>query len=182
MSALRYVPIELLILAVVTGCGLAYAAARPAWLRGEPYTAVSYASRVLLLGAIGAVLVVTLTGGEPGGASNGVNLMPGDGIRRALLNSDRNLGLLNLAGNIAMFVPVAFLLPMATGLRWRHCVSLCVVASLGIEIAQVSLGRAFDIDDVLLNGLGAVAGAAVGVVVAGGFRRARSRDPHHPGR
>ena len=176
MSALRYVPIELLLLAVVTGCGLAYAVARPAWQRGEPYTAVSHASRVLLVGAVGAVLVVTLTGGEPGGAANGVNLMPGDGIRRALLNSDQDLGRLNLLGNIAMFVPVGLLVPIATGLRWRHVVSVCLLASLAIEIAQVSLGRAFDIDDVLLNTLGAALGAAVGVVLAGGFRRARARE------
>ncbi|QWC83828.1 VanZ family protein [Nocardioidaceae bacterium] len=178
MSALSYVPLELLLLAVVAGCAAAYAVARPAWLRGDPYSAVARASRVLLLGAIAAVLVVTLTGGEPGGAANGVNLMPGDGIRRALLNSNRDLGLLNLAGNVVMFVPVALLLPVATGLRWRHCVSLCVLGSLAIETAQLSLGRAFDIDDVLLNGVGALLGAALGVVVAGGFRRARRRDAH----
>ena len=179
MSALRYVPLELLILAVVTGCGLAYAVARPAWQRGEPYRAVSLASRVLLAGALGAVLVVTLTGGEPGGAANGVNLMPGDGIRRALLNADEDLGRLNLLGNIVMFMPIGLLLPIATGLRWRHTVSLCMLGSLAIEIAQVSLGRAFDIDDVLLNSIGAAAGAAFGVVLAGGFRRARDREAQH---
>ena len=180
MSALSYVPLELLLLAVVAGCAAAYAVARPAWLRGEPYVAASRASRVLLVGAIAAVLAVTLTGGEPGGAANGINLMPGDGIRRSLLNRDRDLGLLNLAGNVAMFVPVALLLPVATGLRWRHCVSLCALGSLGIEIAQLSLGRAFDIDDVLLNSLGAVLGASLGVVLAGGFRRARDRHAGRP--
>src|SRR5512139_2298010 len=103
MSAFRYVPIEALTLAVLVGLMAAAGAALPALRRRDTPTAALNAARVLLIGAVLAVLAVTMMSGAGG---TGVNLMPGAGIRSALRNVNSDLGLLNLLGNVVMFVPI----------------------------------------------------------------------------
>lgn len=64
-------------------------------------------------------------------------------------------------GNIVLFVPVGFLLP----LLWKRfekiwAVLLCCLSiSLSIEIIQLSISlRATDVDDLIMNALGGIAG------------------------
>ena len=57
---------------------------------------------VLLVLTTFAILAVTL--GRGGGT--GVSLYPGDGIRLQLAHVNRVLGMVNIAGNILMFVPL----------------------------------------------------------------------------
>ena len=57
---------------------------------------------VLLVLTTFAILAVTL--GRGGGT--GVSLHPGDGIRLQLAHVNRVLGMVNIAGNILMFVPL----------------------------------------------------------------------------
>lgn len=73
-------------------------------------------------------------------------------------------GFANLVGNILVFIPYGFLLPKAyprCGKWWR--VFYCVVGFvLGIELFQLfSAYGAFDVDDILLNVTGAMAGYLV---------------------
>ena len=67
----------------------------------------------------------------------------------------------NLAGNVAIFTPLGFLLPLAfpeSG-RLRSVVVIAFVLSLVLEGTQAIWGLgSFDVDDVLLNVLGAVLG------------------------
>jgi glycopeptide antibiotics resistance protein len=70
------------------------------------------------------------------------------------------IALLNLVGNVALFVPIGFLVPFVyRGVRWRTSLVLAVGAGLVIEGMQVVLGVGiFDIDDVILNSLGVMVG------------------------
>lgn len=164
---------DTLSLAVLVGLFAAVAATFPALRRRDTAAAMLSASRVLLVGALLAVLAVTTMNGAGG---TGVNLTPGSGIRSALSNVNRDLGLLNLVGNVVMFAPVGFLLPLATRLGIRGVVAICASLSVTVELLQLMLGRSLDIDDVLLNTLGGAFGAAVGVTVAAWLRR-RSSHP-----
>lgn len=64
-----------------------------------------------------------------------------------------------LLGNVAMFMPLGFF-PALLWRRWRWWKSLAVGfgASFAIEFTQFFIGRYTDIDDVLLNTAGALAG------------------------
>ena len=67
----------------------------------------------------------------------------------------------NLLGNIAAFMPMGFLLPIVFNKlnRLRKVIYISFIASLMIEIMQYILSvGASDIDDVILNVLGAVLG------------------------
>lgn len=67
----------------------------------------------------------------------------------------------NLAGNVLVFVPFGFLFPMAAaeGERFFVMFSNVFVFVMGIEVFQLfSAFGAFDVDDILLNCLGASIG------------------------
>lgn len=160
MSLFSYLPWELLLAAALVGCLVGAAWATPVLRRSGPGCAVTAAARVLLVPAALGVLAVTSAAAIGGGG--GVNLQPGAGIASALRNPNTALGMVNLFGNVAMFVPLGLLLPLATRWRWPIAAAVCVAASVGIEIVQLLSGRSADIDDVLLNSLGAVLGAALG--------------------
>jgi glycopeptide antibiotics resistance protein len=71
---------------------------------------------------------------------------------------------MNIAGNILMFIPLGVLLPMMFRGRlkmgWMVCIGL--ICSFAIECVQCWMGtRNADIDDVLLNTMGAVVGFVV---------------------
>jgi glycopeptide antibiotics resistance protein len=70
-----------------------------------------------------------------------------------------------LLGNIALFVPLGWLVPMLwRGLRsgWKVLV-VAAATSIGIEVAQLFIisGRQSSLDDVILNTLGALVGAVM---------------------
>lgn len=70
------------------------------------------------------------------------------------------IGGLNIVGNIILFVPIGFLFPYVyKHMTWKKTLALAVAAGLIIEgmqaILQVGI---FDIDDVILNGLGVIIG------------------------
>ena len=143
-------------------------------------------ARVMLWGALVACLaaIAYLTVGASGSLTNsgsaGVNLTLFQEIERAL-HSNSDIAWLNLIGNLAMFAPLGAVL---VGLMRRLAVVLRVVVatvvagmlSAAIEISQLVLGRVADIDDVLLNTVGALGGAVVAgtvIGIANGVRRRR---------
>lgn len=74
--------------------------------------------------------------------------------------------LFNLAGNIIMFVPFGFF----AALLWRGCnwkrallTGFCITAF--IECFQLCVGRAFDVDDIILNTLGVFCGYLLWVLL-----------------
>lgn len=101
------------------------------------------------------------------GAPASVNLTPGETIRNYLRFGDDLLSARNIGLNVALFVP--FGLGLALWRRWDvlRVIPFAVVTSGLVETAQylLPLGRAVDVDDVVLNTIGAMLGALTVVVV-----------------
>jgi glycopeptide antibiotics resistance protein len=72
----------------------------------------------------------------------------------------RLIGLVNLIGNVALFVPIGVLAPIVLrGMGWRAALVLALAAGLTVEGLQALLHVGeFDIDDVILNALGVTIG------------------------
>ncbi len=85
-------------------------------------------------------------------------LTPFQEIRRALDHMSY-WGLFMLLGNIIMFMPIGFF-PALLWRKWRWWKSLLAgfCSSFTIEFIQFFIGRSTDIDDVILNTTGALAG------------------------
>lgn len=82
----------------------------------------------------------------------------------------------NLVGNVAVFVPFGFLLPYVHNKSAKFPVLLgnAFLFVLGIEVFQLfSAFGAFDVDDILLNCLG----AAMGWIIFRLWERIRKRRP-----
>lgn len=74
----------------------------------------------------------------------------------------------NLVGNIALLVPIGFLVPLIyRNLTWKKSLALAVFSGLFIEVMQTVLRVGiFDIDDVILNALGVMIGYFAFVILA----------------
>ena len=76
-----------------------------------------------------------------------------------------------LAGNIILFVPAGFAAALLwRGFDWRRTLAAGLCATGLIESWQLCVGRAFDIDDILLNTLGVFCGYGL-------WRLTRRLDP-----
>lgn len=65
-------------------------------------------------------------------------------------------------GNFLMFLPFGFLYPLSqANPSWRKTITTGFLAVTVIEVLQPVFGRAFDINDVILNTLGIVASASI---------------------
>ena len=65
-------------------------------------------------------------------------------------------------GNVVMFLPFGFLVPLLwrrTG--WGSALLLGVCITFFVESCQLLVGRAFDVDDLMLNALGVLAGYGI---------------------
>jgi glycopeptide antibiotics resistance protein len=97
-----------------------------------------------------------------GGSQTGpANLVPFKTILVYLLGEKGlMIGGINLAGNIVLLLPVGFLIPLVfKRLSWKKMLIPAAVAGFAIEGMQMALQLGiFDIDDVILNALGVLAG------------------------
>ena len=65
----------------------------------------------------------------------------------------------NILGNILMFIPFGFFTSYFLKLdKKRIIVYLTLVVSVVIELIQLKIGRAFDVDDIILNMVGSLLG------------------------
>jgi len=87
---------------------------------------------------------------------------------------------LEFLANVALFVPVGMFLLLLVGTRlWWVAVTASFALTTFIEVAQRSIpGRVPDEQDVLANGLGAVIGALVALVLTLPAALRRSRQRH----
>lgn len=89
-----------------------------------------------------------------------MNFVPFDTIRRYTSFRYFGISAVNLIGNVIMFVPFGFLLP----LLWKKLQRFWLVGCIGaggscfIECVQLFIDRSVDIDDVILNTAGVVLG------------------------
>lgn len=152
---------ELAIAVLVSALVVGVVAAAPI-RRGDARGAARAAARVMLVGAVLAVVAMTMVGGH---AEPGVNIVPGAGIRTALDHPSSAVAVVGILGNVAVFVPIGFLVPVVFRVRVGVAVLVCAGLSVAIEVVQPLVGRAFDIDDVLLNAIGGAIGAIAGVAL-----------------
>ena len=111
------------------------------------------------------LVVVALTVSLDLGGAGGVNLVPFETIRLQLEGLNPVLAAWNLVGNLALLVPFAVLSRAAWGWRVLTTTSAGVALSAAVEVGQRYSGRSADVDDVLVNGLGALLGALLAAVV-----------------
>jgi glycopeptide antibiotics resistance protein len=158
---------------VTTGVPLVLTAVLVAWAvhgrvrrRSGRESARRAALCVLLVATVAVLLWWTLLLSNPNGRSNHrINLTPLVEIVRGLKVIDSGYGVLNIWGNIAVFVPLGVLVTMLWRGRPLARVAAGTAAGTGlsavIEATQYAVGRSADIDDVILNTTGALLGAAL---------------------
>lgn len=101
------------------------------------------------------LLFELVTNTELGG--RGVNIVPFTEIFRYKIGSD--LFYHNVVGNIVIFIPFGFFISRyINAKKISNIVLISFISSLTIEIVQLQIGRAMDIDDILLNVVGAIIG------------------------
>ncbi|MDF2892232.1 MAG: glycopeptide antibiotics resistance protein [Clostridia bacterium] len=94
------------------------------------------------------------------------NLVPMKTISNYLLHSGRisfDIWIYNLAGNVAAFMPLGFLLPLSfKGFSGGKTMAASFTLILSAEVLQlVSRRGVFDVDDLLLNMLGTMIGYCI---------------------
>jgi glycopeptide antibiotics resistance protein len=111
-----------------------------------------------------AVVLARLTL-EPSPASESLthtNLNPGDSLRAYLDQPELRDAARQIGGNLVLGIPFGVLVPvLAPGTRGiLRVLLLTAIVMLMVEFAQGALvtGRAFDVDDVILNTTGALVG------------------------
>lgn len=79
-----------------------------------------------------------------------------------------------MLANTALFVPLGFLLPVAfRKLKWWQVDLICLGTTCAVELIQPLVGRACDLDDIIMNALGGVIGCALAKLMLAVFGRKR---------
>lgn len=98
-----------------------------------------------------------------------VNLIPFKTLYQYLFQTNAHVdswnvvSLLNITGNILLFSPIGFAVPLFWD-RWRSfkkVLLLGLAVTLFIEIIQLFIGRSTDVDDVILNTIGVLLGYGI---------------------
>ena len=78
-----------------------------------------------------------------------------------------------LIGNIAMFLPLGFFLPFVTErVNKKNIFVVSIAVPFIVELLQMIFGRSFDVDDLICNFIGIVAGFFIGFAIKTSSRRA----------
>ena len=111
----------------------------------------------------------------------------GPSLKGVLLPSWLHAGAVDAAANVALFVPVGFLVAqlLPRGIRLGGTVVICCAMSTGIEIIQATFlhERSGNVRDVITNTAGALIGAVLCIAslrVLGARRLARSSSASAP--
>ncbi len=135
------------------------------------------ATVVMLALSVLAVLVLTARGAVSN-ADGAFSWSISQSIRGELGSVNRTLGLVNVFGNVALLVPVGW---MAAVLASRRPIlvgtSSALALSVSVEVWQMLSGSFGDVDDLALNSLGGLVGAALGVGLRSVRQRPTAGDP-----
>ena len=88
---------------------------------------------------------------------SGYNLVPFTEIFRYRIGSEQFY--FNVIGNIAIFIPFGYFI--STYIKPKRILPILLVSlvsSATVEFVQLCIGRSFDVDDILLNAVGAIIG------------------------
>ena len=112
---------------------------------------------VNLLFIIYILLLFELLTGTENEYGSGFNLVPFSEILRYEVGS--KMFIYNVVGNILLFLPFGYFVSKFTNTKKiLHIFLASLITSITIELLQLKIGRSFDIDDILLNVVGAILG------------------------
>lgn len=146
------------------------------WAEGRRLPLVRHAALYTLTGAFLMLFYVTiLWTGLPGDLSRVarvLNLLPFAWVANPYTMGPAHMAA-QLLLNIVMFLPFGALLPVAFRRlrRFPAAALACLCLTLAVETAQYFIGRCADVDDVLLNALGGMAGYALFARLQSAFGR-----------
>lgn len=114
---------------------------------------------LLLVGFAAVLAELTLTPSPASSDIAGANLRPGHSLRQYAEDYTFLAACKQVGGNVLMGAPFGLLLPVLVPRRFRmlRVVALTAVTMIVVELAQGAIveGRAFDVDDVIMNTSGA---------------------------
>ncbi|MGH2513942.1 MAG: VanZ family protein [Candidatus Limnocylindrales bacterium] len=115
------------------------------------------------LGVAALVTILVFAAAPNPGVQTTVNLVPLVGLVGGLTSGiDQEIALVLLVGNLVLFIPIGAVIVW----RFRTSILVAVVIGVLLSIAMETLqfilnnGGSVDVDDVIVNGLGALIGAA----------------------
>lgn len=109
------------------------------------------------------ILYKLLTNTE--GASAGLNLIPFKEILRYKFGT--TLFYYNVIGNVVIFIPFGYFVSRHVKAKHAsHILILTAIISGTVEVVQYNIGRAFDIDDIILNVFGSLLGFLLFIVLS----------------
>lgn len=142
----------------------------------EPFREV-----VMLMFVIYLTLLFVQTWVVDTGGANEINLIPFSIIREQIISrnhsdSSYRLFLLNILGNIGVFVPIGMCLAYfyQSSVRKTALAGFCL--SLVIELGQLPLDRTSDVDDLILNTSGAIIGWLIYITLVWFMRKMKKAE------
>lgn len=118
---------------------------------------VFYKDLYMLLAIIYFLLLYYLLLSMENDISSGFNLIPFREMTRYEMGS--RMFMYNVVGNIVLFIPFGyFISDFLKAKKISHILIVSIIASLTAELIQSQIGRAFDVDDIILNVVGAILG------------------------
>lgn len=126
----------------------------------------------IILFSLSMVIIFSLTGVSPMSGFHfdiridEISLIPFEGMIEMLQGGITTHSVINIVGNIVMFMPIGFLIPLLWDKlnSFKNVVFFGFATSLLIELTQLFLIRGTDIDDLILNTVGAVLGYLVFII------------------
>lgn len=133
---------------------------------------IFYKEFLNLVFVVYALLLFNLLTNAELNTSSGLNLVPFTEIMRYEIGSHGFY--FNVIGNILLFVPFGYFVSLyVKASKVSHIFFISVITSLTVEFVQHHIGRSFDVDDILLN----VVGAIIGFLLYIGFTAIKKHLP-----
>lgn len=133
---------------------------------------VFYKEFMNLIFVVYAMLLFQLLTNAEANVNSGMNLVPFTEILR--YNVGTQGFYLNVIGNVLVFMPFGyFVSSYIKAKKVSHIILITAITSLTVECVQRYIGRSFDIDDILLN----IVGAIIGFLVFVGFTAIKNHLP-----
>ncbi|MFD3519356.1 VanZ family protein [Streptomyces sp. NPDC058653] len=135
------------------------ASRRTSWGGAVLRVVVLVVALLLLVGFAAVLAELTLTPSPASSEIAGANLRPGRSLRQYAEDYTFLAACKQVGGNVLMGAPFGLLLPVLVPRRFRmlRVVALTIIMMTVVELAQGAIveGRAFDVDDVIMNTTGA---------------------------
>lgn len=144
------IPMLIIFIVVITTVRISY-------IRTTNEKVVIHNEILNLLFIIYVLLLFELLTGTENSLGSGINYIPFKEIMRYKFGS--KMFIYNVFGNILIFIPFGYFISRYIKPKKVWAIIMdALITSITVETVQLKIGRSFDIDDVMLNILGAILG------------------------